>query len=421
MNVFWSTYSLIVSTLLAIALLYSFYLFILKPYGYSKTIEKIKDKSLRLNPTIKFLLWTAVIIIILGFWMPFILTFGAKTSGLDFTKTGAVGDTFGGIINPFVGISASIITGLAFYVQYQANQSVTSQFENQDKQYQSDKFEKLFFEQIRLYKENVTETQIWSSHNDYITGRMTFSLWSKELPYLMTFLSFILTTLKRRNEVDNKVLFKFAYFVFYKGQEHLMSISELDLAKKFEIKTDLIKIFKEQLPLVIDAVKLYSDNRLNYSEQNLNIFKFETKEIRLPIADFTLFRSKDQWLSQYFRHIFYTVKCVAENNNLSYEDKRQYLRILRNQISNQEQVLIFYNWLGGYGSSWEEVSELKRAEKKGNYFFSDYRMIHNITNDDITNFLRLENEFIKFDFSQMLRLEDKGERDVMFDFQNADD
>ena len=40
----------------------------------------------------------------------------------DFTETGQIGDTIGGIIGPFVAIIASFLTFIAFWVQYKANE-----------------------------------------------------------------------------------------------------------------------------------------------------------------------------------------------------------------------------------------------------------------------------------------------------------
>lgn len=50
--------------------------------------------------------------------LPWLLT---KYSWLDFTSTGEIGDTIGGIMGPFVAIAASGLTFIAFWVQYKAN------------------------------------------------------------------------------------------------------------------------------------------------------------------------------------------------------------------------------------------------------------------------------------------------------------
>ena len=69
------------------------------------------------------------------------------------------------------------------------------------------------------------------------------------------------------------------------------------------------------------------------------------------------------------------VKIIAnyKESIVKKEEKRKYLRMLRAQLTNFEQLMLFYNWLSGYGCDWEN-------EK--NHFFTTFRMIHNIVIDD---------------------------------------
>jgi hypothetical protein len=73
----------------------------------------------------------------------------------------------------------------------------------------------------------------------------------------------------------------------------------------------------------------------------------------------------------YYRHLYYMVKYVAGQpaNILSFDQKKEYLRMLRAQLSGHEQLMLYMNYLSGYGSTWEN---------EDNRFFSDYRMIHNM-------------------------------------------
>lgn len=45
----------------------------------------------------------------------------AKHSWIDFSSTGEIGDTIGGIMGPFIAIAAAGLTFIAFWVQYKAN------------------------------------------------------------------------------------------------------------------------------------------------------------------------------------------------------------------------------------------------------------------------------------------------------------
>ena len=40
---------------------------------------------------------------------------------VDFSNTGQIGDTIGGIMGPFVAIAAAVLTFFAFWVQFKAN------------------------------------------------------------------------------------------------------------------------------------------------------------------------------------------------------------------------------------------------------------------------------------------------------------
>lgn len=45
----------------------------------------------------------------------------AKHTWIDFSSTGEIGDTIGGIMGPFIAIAAAGLTFIAFWVQYKAN------------------------------------------------------------------------------------------------------------------------------------------------------------------------------------------------------------------------------------------------------------------------------------------------------------
>ncbi|MDV6166909.1 hypothetical protein R1T16_00625 [Flavobacterium sp. DG1-102-2] len=67
------------------------------------------------------LLSVSTILIIFSFFTPYLFTREAKNISLDFSQTGAIGDTMG-IMNPFISLVGIIITFLAFYMQIKANQ-----------------------------------------------------------------------------------------------------------------------------------------------------------------------------------------------------------------------------------------------------------------------------------------------------------
>ena len=85
---------------------------------------------------------------------PFIFT---RSGDLDFTDTGEIGDTIGGIMGPFVAIAAAILTFLAFWVQFKAN-------EQQRKDIALERFESNLFELIHI-QQDITNNLIFVEKN----------------------------------------------------------------------------------------------------------------------------------------------------------------------------------------------------------------------------------------------------------------
>lgn len=111
-----------------------------------------------------------------------------------------------------------------------------------------------------------------------------------------------------------------------------------------------------------------------------NKYLFMEKYPKLaPIAD-SLFMGRMDQLVPYYRHLFLLVKTVAQADCklFTYDEKRQFLRILRAQLSSAEQTLLYYNWKSGCGEQWEENA----SKPSSNHFLTDYRMIHNIIPKD---------------------------------------
>lgn len=86
-----------------------------------------------------------LIIILLICILPIIFT-RKGCDFLDFSNTGQIGDTIGGIMGPFVAIVAAALTFLAFWVQFKAN-------EQQRQDIALERFENNLFELIHFHQE----------------------------------------------------------------------------------------------------------------------------------------------------------------------------------------------------------------------------------------------------------------------------
>lgn len=70
----------------------------------------------------KWILGIAAFLLIFAFIAPALFVSKAFTPKLDFSQTGPIGDTLGGIMNPFIALVGILLTFLAFYMQIKANQ-----------------------------------------------------------------------------------------------------------------------------------------------------------------------------------------------------------------------------------------------------------------------------------------------------------
>lgn len=245
---------------------------------------------------------------------------------------------------PFVAIAAAILTFLAFLIQHQAN----VQLSNDNKKQQ---LERQFYEMLKIHCDNVKNLHADSQHKPLdadnhsqknVNGHEYFSCLLEEF-------NLIYDSIKKIEGIKN--IFNKTYNTFFFG------INSANIQLKQETTESLS----------------------NYVFQNSSSLVWENHPKLIPLKD-SLCKGRMDQLVPYYRHLFLMVKTVVQFNDdlFSYEDKRQFLRILRAQLSSAEQVLLYYNWKSECGKEWEEES----SKPNGNHFFTDYRMIHNIIPKD---------------------------------------
>lgn len=298
------------------------------------------------------------------------LMYGRETSNSVLDTTSKVGDTYGGTLGPVLALIASFLTFIAFWAQFLANKEVQKQFKVQQ-------FESQFFEMIRLHKENINEMQImgydkivektYSNGNIVVNerysqrlveGRKVFVSMSKELIACFR----LCKDLDVSNKYSNQDLLELSYkFFFFGSESNLISSQAVD--KEFIIKV------KKKLKIVRDIHKASfgTENRFK-SRRGRSI------SVYIKYAPFT---GHENRLGHYYRNLYSTVKFVVKHEEeglFSYSKAREYLKLLRSQMSNYEQLMLYYNYIIGFGAEWENDH---------NFFFSKYRMLHNLPVDRV--------------------------------------
>ncbi len=90
----------------------------------------------------------SILILIFSFFSPKIFTSPSTEFANDFTGTGEIGDTIGGLVSPFIALTGVLLTFLAFYMQIKANQIQIKQF---NKSLQKEKERRIFNEKIDCF------------------------------------------------------------------------------------------------------------------------------------------------------------------------------------------------------------------------------------------------------------------------------
>lgn len=338
-------------------------------FGFRYTVLKNNDRGNIENNTIAGLFAIAMVSF---FYALFYLVWSFSKQDIVFPNMSLVnlrpneqGDAIGGLMNAIIGICISSFTALAFYAQFDANKQVQNQFKIQQ-------FESQFYELLKLY-ENIVQTIEYNGKK----GKKAF----EELYNELKLVDSIIQTLN----IDKSI--KLSYMLFYNGLK----------GSKNQIRE--LKAYNDSV--FINSINKNLESITNYNESNLNNNLFRwlyTKKGIRHNENFVSIISKNSILGHYYRHLFHIVEFVVNQNGkvLDYKEKRKYLRILRTQMSDIEQALLFYNWLAGYdknfyGARWEEriIEEkdetilMNNREKFKNYYFSDYRMIRNVFQEHI--------------------------------------
>lgn len=358
-------------------------------------MEKDKNKSIwKQFPT--WVLIASLISVVIIFFLPMLFT-QYNWLGFDFEKTGEIGDTIGGIMTPFIAIVASGLTFAAFYMQYRANEIQIANFKEQKKQFKEqldkqneqfeeeytqqtlqfntqikeqkeaseiEQFENKFFEMLRLHKENVNEIQKTNKDGVVKQGRQLFNIMFREFEFCYKVVSQLCE--KQPELKDKKTnLIRISYAFYYTG-----------------IGKDAEPIFKAIIgdnPLTNEVHKYLKRLQENFGKKNKAGVALEGSSIRMPNNKIEIFYTEfkplhGQVIGHYYRHLFQTVKFVDAQSFLKDDEKKKYTKIIRAQLTDYEQAMLYYNIVSGFGRKWVKDDKHKGVTLE---LLVKYKMIHN--------------------------------------------
>ncbi len=324
---------------------------------YLKAIEMRKEKSNRNSNKFEKYLETshyyviAFIFLIIVTTVLLFFTLPKPASPKTPSFPNEFGDAFGGILNPLVALLAAGLTFLAFYVQFQANQ-------NQRKDISRERFESRFYEMLRLHRDNVSEIEIAE-----ISGRRAFMRMFFELKYIFYLVNKIY--LNRKNTLSDvfneEEILSMSFKIFYHGINDIPGINIVSIYQGKE--KELYYLAHNNLEKIQKRYKLGATN-IEYISHQVSDDLDATYTLEFKYKPFCGHESK---LGHYYRHLYQMVKFVEDNTKeFEHTERRSYMKLIRAQLSDHEQLLLYYNSFS-YGHKWFSEDLL-----------SDWRLIKNI-------------------------------------------
>lgn len=269
----------------------------------------------------------------LGFLFVFTIVFAFNTTDLN---TGPIDSSvwgqYGDIIGGFVGTIVALVGVLLLY------ETLKQQRDSFTKQ----QVETRFFELVRLHRENVIELKSKGK-----SGREIFIQFKDEFHDLFEKVKERYPqdqSARRDNPKDINVWYKeltqISYLILFYGVDNS---SEQALKRKIEKISNNWGVYKDIEEHIIDKI---SKKHKEDKENNRTVG---------TVKRYLKYDGQQSRLGHYFRHLFQTVKYVNNQPSrlFSYEEKYNYIKTLRAQLSTHEQAVLFYNSLTELGHPWE--------------------------------------------------------------------
>jgi hypothetical protein len=221
------------------------------------------------------------------------------------------------------------------------------------------KFDNKFYELLRLHRQNVDEMKI-----GMLVGRQVFKEMFYELCNCKIFVNNVFDELTREtgnssfanpNDKEKKQRADFytgfdyikrnslAYQLFFRGIEfnHIFNViypNESILQTEKNVIEDKLKE---------NFLKQYN----SWQQGNFSIAEVKTTENKNPISYYKPYCGRSEWLGHYFRCLYQTVEFI-DKACLCKKVKYEYIKTLKAQLSEYEQVILFYHACSDLGAEW---------------------------------------------------------------------
>lgn len=219
---------------------------------------------------------------------------------------GTFGDYVGGVLGTIFGLISVIF--LYYTFQEQRKTSIREKFENK------------YYELIKLHRDNVAEIGIG---NDF--GRKVFILIIREFREILPFIKKL--NIQLNLKLNPKQIIEVSYITLFYGTG-----------------PNSTRVLKKAL----------NSYKIHFLDELINELEKYKEAVKIKRTfKYTPFEGHQSRLGHYFRHFYQTIKFVDNQSFLSFNDKKDYVKTIRAQLSNHEQALLFLNSISKLGRPWE--------------------------------------------------------------------
>ena len=353
-----------------------------------------------LGTLIVYFLYATVVVI----FLPFILA-NKWFYVVDFSQSGQVGDTIGGVMGPFIALIAAFLTFMAFWIQYRANEKQNAiakkQLEiaelqmtmakEQERKYAIERFENTLHQMLDMYSKNSDAVKVGG-----LTGKEAFEEMAAELFYIYYVLDkklrkIILDQSKIIDDNRRDNIAKYATILFDEKEKRKMFLTRLayDLFFYGTNVVDLDKVYHGREELYLANELLSQLQKLAYHSTDTVTYRSKLKRLTTPPIDkinideysahYQMALGHNAQLGHYYRQLLQIVKYISETPIILEEcQKYNYVKLLRSQLCDAEQILLFYNSLSIMGMAWNERHGTETDDISTWCYILRYRLIKNI-------------------------------------------
>lgn len=220
------------------------------------------------------------------------------------------GSFIGGVLGPILSIISIVL--------------LIESTENQKKEFIDNSFRTHIYELIKYNRETVSSFEYIVSYDPLATqytGGRFFIYAKKQIEHAIKLLGDI------DKNIEPLLKVKIAYLMFYFGST---------LECQDPLKSHLLKLISSDF-----ADKIYNNFREIRTRHNNEIQYFGGHQIRL---------------SQYYRQLYFLIDGIDKNGTLSTSQKNEFINLIKVQMSDYEQAILYYHSLSSLGYEWSDSS-----------------------------------------------------------------